>query len=367
MKVLLIAHLFPPKHIAGAEQYILNLAHFLISKGHEVRVLLRQANYKAINEDYNFEGIDVFISHKKYEGLVGPVEIQLDWCTHMIAHLENMPWTVDMGRMFKKPVFFISHNSWDYPCINQRTMESKYPVGVIYNSHWMKEKLNYPQRSIVLHPMTDKSKVIEGNEPWTAPRITIINSNERKGGEIFRRLIWAMPNRLFMIVLGAYDTQIVPCQENVMVVGPSTDMKEFYKDTRILLVPSAYESWSMACSEAMANGIPVICSATPGLKENAGDVGIYVDSPRMRTWMKKHEPPTNMEDAESINRWMKEEQTPAMEVLNDDDINMWIEEIKRLDDLEYYFSMSEKVRARAAGQDPILELEAVEKFILNEN
>jgi hypothetical protein len=42
-------------------------------------------------------------------------------------------------------------------------------------------------------------------------------------------------------------------------------------------MPSHYESWGMVASEAMASGIPVICSDTPGLRENCGDAAIYAE------------------------------------------------------------------------------------------
>jgi len=40
--------------------------------------------------------------------------------------------------------------------------------------------------------------------------------------------------------------------------------------TRVLLVPSSYESWGRAAVEAMAAGIPVVASPTPGLVEALG-------------------------------------------------------------------------------------------------
>ena len=376
MKILFIAHLYPPVHCAGAEFYIHELGRFFISKGHEVRVLLRQATYKNITENYSYDGVDVFISNKKYSSEVGPVEEQLNWCTHMIAHLENSEWAVNVARMFKKKVFYISHNSWDYPCINQRrfTEDQKYPVGVIYNSEWMRELLNYPQKSIVLRPPIDKDKVDANNKPENAKFITIINANERKGGHIFWKIAKKMPDHQFLIVCGAYDEQVMFSSPNVNVYKQMTDMLPMvYKQTRLLLVPSAYESWGMACGEAMANGIPVICSPTPGLKENASYAGVFVDSPRMQKWMDMHTPPTDMLDIVALNNWVINTIKPPFDyfdedksILSDEDIDMWVEEIKRFDDKEYYNCMSQKCRQRAAELDPRKELLAVEKF-LDEN
>lgn len=362
MRILFIAHLWPPTHNAGGEAYCNNLAKYLLSQGHEVRVTLSQAHEHKIKEKYVFEGIEIYPSSIK--NIYWDMSV---WATHFISHLENIPHTINLAKLWHKPVFFISHNSWDYPCINQRGQENKYPVGVVYNSEWMKKKLNYPQPSIVLHPPLGKDKYDPDNQPQYAERITIVNSNERKGGEIFRRICKRMENHKFLFVTGAYDYQITPSRPNAMCFVQSANILPAYKQTRILLVPSAYESWSMACTEAMANGIPVICSKTPGLMENAGDAGIYVDSPRMQEWMQLHTPPMDMTDPDKINKWLKEDQTPAMDVLTDEDIDMWVKEILALDDEKKYLSVSEKCRKRAAELDPAIELQAVEKFIQNGN
>lgn len=355
-----------PNHSAGAEFYVHTMAKALLEQGHEVKVLLRQGGDKGINDHYEFDGIKVYVSHKQNpEGETGICEELITWSTHIVSHLENIVYAVDVARLFRKKVFFISHNSWDYPVINQRAFakDMLYPVGVIYNSEWMRKKLNYPQRSIVLRPPLDKNKVSNGTQPFYSKKITIINSNERKGGAIFAEIVKALPEYEFLIVAGGYDNQICPQRGNVQFAPPRPDMLQYYSQTRILLVPSAYESWSMSCSEAMANGIPVICSATPGLKENAGGAGIFINSERMDEWMKVHEPPADMQDPDEVAKWLKGDQTKAMDILNSDDIAMWVKEIRRLDEPEYYFSVSNKCENRAVELDPRKELLAVEKFM----
>lgn len=360
MKLLFVAHLYPPTHNAGGEFFIHNMAKFMLSKGHEVKIMLWMAQRNKEHKTYTFDGIDVYPSTIKNIGWN-----LTEWSTHILSHLENTPWAIQMAKMFKKPVFFISHNSWDYHCVNQRHLneEEKYPVNVIYNSQWMSEKLKYPQRSIVLHPPLNQDKIVNNYMPDQADRITIVNSNERKGGEIFRQIVRRMPDKNFMVVLGAYDEQVIAQRPNIICFSANPDIREAYRMTRILLAPSAYESWGMAVSEAMANGIPVICSETPGLKENVGEAGIFVNSSRMKEWMRMHEPPTDMTNQEDILKWLKDEQTPAMDVLNEDDIDMWCEQIRLLDNESNYFAASQKVRERSLSQDPLSELEAVEKFI----
>jgi glycosyltransferase involved in cell wall biosynthesis len=53
-----------------------------------------------------------------------------------------------------------------------------------------------------------------------------------------------------------------------------------YDNTRILIVPSKKESWSLCASEAMASGIPVVCADLPGLHENCGNAAIYCNTLR---------------------------------------------------------------------------------------
>jgi glycosyltransferase involved in cell wall biosynthesis len=57
-----------------------------------------------------------------------------------------------------------------------------------------------------------------------------------------------------------------------------------YARTRILLMPSEYESWGRAGVEAMASGIPVIASPTPGLKESLGKAGVFVNRGNRDGW-----------------------------------------------------------------------------------
>lgn len=347
MRVLFSVHLYPPTHNCGGEYFIHNLSRYLISQGHEVRVLLHQAFTHKIENMYIIDGVMVFPPLNS-EIITGCI----DWATHVMSHLEYTQWTIEICRIWRKPFFFISHNTHIYNCISGSTK----PLNVVYNSQWMADKLQYNWPSIVLHPPISEDKIDTTIQANKNEYITIINCNERKGGSVVKRIAELMPDRKFLFVKGSYDEQIIPELPNVTVMENSRDILPAYRLTKILLMPSAYESWGSTATEAMANGIPVICLPTPGLKENCSYAGIYVDSENFQEW-RKYDSSGGMEQANH--------EKPAFNFVNDNDIKLWIKEIKALDSQTKYLRMSAKCKSRAAELDPRKELEAVEKFMMN--
>lgn len=65
---------------------------------------------------------------------------------------------------------------------------------------------------------------------------------------------------------------------NVSLLGRVADMREIYRRTRILLVPSQWEAetWGRVVSEAHVSGIPVVASDKGGLPESVGEGGEIV-------------------------------------------------------------------------------------------
>ena len=347
MNILFSVHLYPPTHNCGGEYYIHNFSKFMISHGHQVRVILHQARNHGIDTHYIYEG--VYVSPP----IQGVVQACMEWSDAVISHLEYAPWTIQMCNIFRKPFFFISHNSHDYACIRS----ANWPLNVIYNSEWMRNYLQYKQNSMVLHPPISDDKIIPDNESIDKEFITLINCNERKGGSLFAEIARQMPERKFLCVRGSYDEQVVPYLPNITSHDNTPDIKPIYARTRILLMPSAYESWGSTATEAMANGIPVIAFATPGLKENLANAGILINSRNYERWAIEHEKPCF--------GYFDEKTKEQVNFLDNTDVAMWIKQIKRLDDRKLYLSISEKARQRAKELDPAVELAEAETFIYN--
>lgn len=332
MKILCSIHLYPPKHLCGAEMMIHRVNKFLQSKGHEVKVLLNMANHYKINSVYCYDGVDVF----------PPEQMTIDslfyWADVVFTHLDYTNWTIQISKIYKKPVVHFVHNTHPY----KEIIHAEIPQYIVYNSEHSIKKLGYNHKGIVLHPPTDYRKFqIEDAEKNRF--ITLINANRNKGAHIFYRIAERMPDYEFLVVRGSYDQQLEgdileeeqlnmeglvkfykvkktkPTPENVTLIDKSLNILDVYEQTRILLMPSEYESWGMTMTEAMSCGIPVISTKTDGLLENGDKAGIYI------------------EDRENIDDWIKE--------------------IKKLEDKKYYKKVSKACKKRAIELDPIDELE----------
>ncbi len=131
------------------------------------------------------------------------------------------------------------------------------------------------QTQHILNPTVAES--IRVDKPGNA--VTLINLSDNKGAAAFWELARRLPDIPFLGVQGCYEKQIIPANipANVTLLPPQADMRAIYGQTRILLMPSAYESFGRTALEAACSGIPTIASPTPGLQESLGDAGIFVD------------------------------------------------------------------------------------------
>jgi glycosyltransferase involved in cell wall biosynthesis len=309
MNILCSIHLYPPKHNCGAEYMLHNIVKHLQGKGHKVRVLLHQANHYKITNNYTWDGVDVFPPNANL------IEGMFRWADAVFTHLDYTRWTIHTAKLYRKPVFHLIHNSHPYPEI----IDAEHQQHIIYNSEWLKDLLQYKFPNFVITPPIDYRNYDIGAS--TGDKITLINLNKNKGGEIFYEIAKALPNKQFLGVQGSYDSQLVQNLHNVTYIPNTPDIMIVYRQTRILLMPSEYESWGMVATEAMCSGIPVICTETPGLKENCGKAGIYV------------------KDRNNIKAWVKA--------------------ITELDDEKNYAAASRKAKARSREHDP---RETLDKF-----
>ena len=269
-------HLMPPEHNAGAEHMLVSMLRPLVERGHDVQVWL--SRYGKASREYEYRGIKVvpLASRLDFPSAVRRADV-------LLAHLETVPSTASLARGYGKPLVVVCHNT------HRPTFRDAAAGGTalaVYNSQWMEREAELffaeypkairPAASLVVRPP------VFADEYATRPgkAITLINCNPEKGGKVLDALARRMPEQEFIAVRGAYGEQTLPDLPNVEVVDHvrGEDMRDrVYARTRVLLMPSSYESWGRAGVEALASGIPVLAHPTPGLCESLGEAGIFVD------------------------------------------------------------------------------------------
>ncbi|MFK0182303.1 glycosyltransferase family 4 protein [Streptomyces xanthochromogenes] len=276
MRIVARLHGYPPLHNAGAEWMLHSMLRALVGRGHTVEVWL--SRYSGDGKPYDIDGVHVI-----------PLSARLDFPTAvrqadlLVSHLENVPSTLAIARGYGKPVAVVCHNTFR-PTF--RDAMSGGTALAVYNSQWMEREAELfyaeypksvrPESTLIVHPP------VLAEEYRTKPggKVTLVNCNKEKGGEVLQKLAVRMPDTEFLAVAGAYGEQILPDLPNVEIVEHISghEMRErVYARTRVLLMPSSYESWGRAGVEALASGIPVVAHPTPGLCESLGEAGIFVD------------------------------------------------------------------------------------------
>lgn len=113
---------------------------------------------------------------------------------------------------------------------------------------------------------------------WSPSKITLVNPRTKhKGLDIFLEIARRLPQEQFQIAGGIYDQskiREINQLDNVHYLGYRDDMRDVYRNTKLLLVPSTYqEGGNRVIPEAGVNGIPVVGSDLGGIPDYIGSGG----------------------------------------------------------------------------------------------
>lgn len=321
MRVLAMLHLYSPHHCAGAEMMMHALLVSLVDAGHTVDVILSR-EHQGVTDPYTLDGVTVHPRQDKGDPLrwLGDPDRRPDV---LVTHLENTDRATILGHVYRVPTVHVCHNTFD----STKIALLRRPALIVANSEWMAEDVRawwtdrLPAQRAMPRMMVIRPPV-RVTDYATSPgdRVTLINATEAKGASLFYALADRFPHRRFLAVHGAYGEQDRRSRPNVEFIGHLAGdamRQSVYARTRVLLMPSIYESWGRVGIEAACSGIPTIAHPTPGLVESLGDAGIFAD----RT-----------------------------------DLDQWIRALRRLQDRKAYATASRLARARARGLDPTAEL-----------
>lgn len=139
----------------------------------------------------------------------------------------------------------------------------------------------------VIPPLVNPDKYVT---PTTRRNVVFVCPFPGKGLEIALALAGARPDIPFVFVESwpLSEARLFDLKErikgmvNVQLRRSVADMREIYRDAKLLLVPSIWnEAWGRVVTEAHFSGIPVLASNRGGLPESVGSGGVLVnpDSP----------------------------------------------------------------------------------------
>lgn len=300
---------------AGAETTLANLLESLVQDGWKCTVLLSRPGVP----EYTHNGVTV--RSTLYDSEL--IEL-LPETGALITHLECSERVSLVGRLHKVPVIQLIHNTmWQTEGYLNEGCDL-----AIFNTDWVRDfhegcddkldavgvasrtddggtKIEFKQRkphkwkSVVLHPQVDPSlyRVNPGD------CVTLINLFENKGPKIFYQLADAFPGYKFLGVRGGYGDQEIPddLPANVRILPNTPHVREVYASTKVLVMPSRYESFGRVAIEAAASGIPTLAAGTPGLEEALGPMNTYAPIDDFDMWayrlMELMSDPVKWEDA----------------------------------------------------------------------
>lgn len=326
LNILAYLHIFVPEHCAGSEVTLYSWFREFVKRGHRVRIMCD----RSMQAPYTIDGIEIIRPPRR--GQESWIEQFAKDADVIVTHLDLSRPAMRLALVAQKPIIHAVHN--DAQLVFHNVNPTKCQLAV-FNSEWIAKKEvswmygEHPKvwqgPSITIHPVVEPERyVCERGEG-----VTLVNPTPGKGAATFYALARLMPDVQFYAVTGGYGEQIPPPHDlhNVEVIDHTPDIREVFRKTKVLLMPSDYESYGRVGIEAACAGIPTIAHPTPGLTEAFGDAGIFIDR---------------------------------------NDIKGWYEEVERLlTDEIHYQRRVDAVQALAKSLDPESEFDRLEEAFIN--
>lgn len=266
----------------GAERLIFNLARHLQQSGEDVHALTGYAHAQ------RFDGPPVTIAD------VGVFDAREQGAAVVRAFIEQM-----------RPDVLIAHHLYASQFRDELLASGVPLVHVVLNgkrieraalgvfiSQWVYERGDARDGDVIVTPPAFDDIVSDTHGDC----IGFVKPIEHKGVELFYELAAALPDRKFVVLRHEWqvleDIRELP---NVRFMEPVIDMRTFYAECRLLLMPSLSEDAGTIAQEATLNGLPCISSNVEGLREtNAG--GVRLDPRALPMWVAAIE---RLDDAET--------------------------------------------------------------------
>ena len=268
-KVLAFAHYYATKNRGGGEIMLHEILKQLVADGFDVDAVATTN----IGETEVMDGVTVYHGPEYRDIDLSPYDI-------IVTHFAESLYITPKAKKLKKKIVYVVHNTMEE---TNKYLHREKPDLAIFNTEWVKAHHKYDGNNIIVHPP------VYAHHHATKPgnMVTLVNLTPPKGSNMFYNLAFRMPKVQFLGVEGGYwkDRQQYLRKSNITFQPNTNNMKDdVWARTKVLLMPSTYESYGMVAVEALASGIPVIACPTPGLKESLDYAGIFPHSTSLKLW-----------------------------------------------------------------------------------
>lgn len=263
MTLTAFLHGYPPFWSMGGE----------LSTHRTLRVVPDATVFTTTAEEYEFDGVRVLPSTgSSYQSIMTDAEAA--GSTILYAHSAMSQETIRAARRLKLPSILAVHAPPQYAGDLRRAWHAS--TVRLYNTEVARKNWRDP-KGWLLHPPVGEPSIMS-NGPHDA--LTLTSSLLNKGAGRVLELAARRPDQRFIIVESpAHPTHGSPqFWEQTERLGNveiwprlhPDDMGKLWAETRILLVPSRYETYGMSALEAAWHGIPSVHVNTPHVLEGIG-------------------------------------------------------------------------------------------------
>lgn len=284
MSVVWILHSYPPVVLGGAEFYVHRINRWLLTHGWTVQVYIVPGGHGQGEYPASFEGVPI-------QRIQSCIHLNFPPNTLLCSQL----WAAKLARplVHMKEVRYMEFVHYvDTMVLSRYPWTMRRDFTMVYNSEDTRARslATAPWLSEVPHtifhpPVWTVPNIAPRTDPLLYPWILLVNFSLDKGGDILNTLS-EQDTRTYAAIQGSHGIQCTP-SNHVQCLESTLDMDSVWAKTRILIVPSKYETWSMVATEAMARGIPVVAADhIPALYENCGESAIYVNREAIQEWLR---------------------------------------------------------------------------------
>ena len=277
MTVVALSHGYPPHWNMGGEVSL----HRSLAPLDGRKVVLT-----ATDKEYVFEGVEVKKINTpdvlNIKANPGPIATQLRELSARVVIGQNelsLPGVLAANHIGAVSIVNVHTPPRYGRLIRQAVVNADY---AIYNTETSAKQWGEP-RAMVLHPPISKlpTKTFGDGDAYT-----LLSSLTNKGVEVVIKLAKQYPDKRFIIIRspaepthGLKNIEEIASQLDNLELHPRVSPEEvhkYLKQTRILLVPSRYETYGMSAIEAAGYGIPSVHVDTPHVREGIGDAAVLV-------------------------------------------------------------------------------------------